>query len=524
MTEAITERPEPDVRHHDVAREWAPSVMTTEEPVAARWIGGLGLTFFLVGLAVLVLNGMGWTQTRVGMNGGALLLIIGLVGMLYHAASDADLQIRRAYLVLGFLWLAGATFATLYWVPQVGTYFLRFGYPSFVLALLFLLAAVRHETDASWRGAILGFFALLGVAGALTGLIGGTINEAFLLSYGLPVALLGLGFLWAFIGLVSVEDDRGHRMAIAAGVAGTVMFGIAFVRWLLPTIFASIPSAWGWTQPGPFLASVGIIQMAIGLLYMAVAVGLGSENRFVVLTRRELAAFFFSPLAYFILLGFALLSAFQFGMFVWQLTILDGGIGEPIIASLVLDLIPVFWMVLAVPLLTMRLFSEEHRSGTMEVLLTAPVTDAPIVLSKFLAVLVVFLSGWVVSALFLVALRIEGGQSFDYRPIISFGVALLCSGASFLAMGLFFSMVTRNQIVAGVLTAAAMLALVIIGLLQRFGGTSAWVALADYVSFLQLWRNTLQGKLALRDVAFQVSATIVWLFLTVKVLESRKWR
>lgn len=523
MTEAITERPEPEVRHHDVAREWAPSVMATEEPVAARWLGGLGLTFFLVGLAVVVLNGMGWKQTNVGINGGALLLIIGLVGMLYHAARDADLQIRRAYLVLGFLWLAGAAFATLYWVPQVGTYFLRFGYPCFVLALLFLLAAVRHETDVGWRGAILGCFALLGAAGALTGLIGGTISDAFLLSYGLPVALLGLGFLWAFIGLVSVDDDRGHYAAIAAGIAGVLMFGIAFVRWLLPTIFASIPNAWGWAAPGPFLASVGIIQMAIGLLYLAVAVGLGSENRFVVLTRRELAAFFFSPLAYFIVLGFAVMAALQFGIFVDRLSV--GAMSEPIIIGLVFSLIPVFWMVLAVPLLTMRLFSEEQRSGTMEVLLTAPVTDLPIVLSKFIAVSVVYFIGWGMYGLFLIALRVEGGQAFDYRPILSFGVALLCSGSSFLAMGLFFSSVTRNQIVAGVLTAAAMLGFVMLGLLSdMIRGSSDWLALADYVSFIQLWQNSLQGKLALRDVAFHISATIVWLFATLKVLESRKWR
>lgn len=579
-SKAITEKPEPEARpgHRDVAREWAPSVMAAEEPTVARWIGGFGLTFWLVGTATLAINLLvtGWAP-RIGVTGGMLFFIVGLVGMLYHAARDGDLQIRRAYAIFGLLWLVGAGIALFYQKPYVTAQFLRWGYGPCILALLFLLAFVRHETDAPWRAAILALFALIGTVAAVSGLSYGIVSEEFFLSYGLPLAVLGLVYLWAFIamhrgteetspkvflwvGLAAAllglsflavnnafffsyaggaaflllvclwayntgrSDDLGQVVGLCVGAAGALVFSIALVRWLLPTIFPGIVMSWGWATPGPFLASVGLIQMAAGLIYAAVAVGLCSENRFIVLTRRELAAFFYSPLAYFIILGFAVVGAIQFCMFVDNLTE-AGGRPEPIIMGMVYSLIPVVWMIFAVPLLTMRLFSEEQRTGTMEVLLTAPVNDLSIVLSKFCAVLTLYLMGWLPFGLFLIALRIEGGLPFDYRPTVSFALALVCSGANFLAMGLFFSSLTRNQIVAAILAGASMVALIVLGIIsERVGGGSAWATVTSYVSFLQLWQTALLGKLALKDVAFHISAAVIWLFLTLKVLESRKWR
>jgi ABC-2 type transport system permease protein len=287
---------------------------------------------------------------------------------------------------------------------------------------------------------------------------------------------------------------------------------------LLPSLFGAVEKSWGWQAPGQFLASVGILQMIIGLFYFAVALGLCSEYSFIVLTRRELAAFFYSPMAYFVLFFSAMIAALQFGIFV-SLTVVERP--EPIIISLVWPL-SIFSLLLIVPLLTMRLFSEEQRSGTMEMLQTAPVTDGSVVLSKFVATLIVFMMAWVPYGLFMIALRMEGGQPFDYRPIVSFAVALLCSGGGFVAMGLFYSSLTRNQLVAGVLSAVSMLFLLAPALIEA--GQGAWASLLSYISFVDLWRTTLLGKLALKDLAYHISATVVWLFLTMKVLESRKWR
>src|SRR3954447_7362783 len=112
---------------------------------------------------------------------------------------------------------------------------------------------------------------------------------------------------------------------------------------------------------------------------------------------------------------------------------------EPIVAQYVFELIPVIVQIFVVPAITMRLLAEEQRTGTLEVLLTAPVNESTVVLSKFLAAWFFYLLLWLPWWLYLIALRYFGGEEFDYRPILSFTVALVATGANFMAMGLFFS-------------------------------------------------------------------------------------
>jgi hypothetical protein len=125
-------------------------------------------------------------------------------------------------------------------------------------------------------------------------------------------------------------------------------------------------------------------------------------------------------------------------------------------------------------------------------------------------------------------MRIEGGQAFEYRPLLSFFIALACSGAGLLAMGLFISSLTRNQIVAAILSFAGMVvmtaAFFAVGIVERYFPSSAWVTILERISYVNLWFVSLEGKLAPQHLLFHVSAAVFWLFLTVKVLESRKWR
>src|SRR5262249_20265200 len=149
---------------------------------------------------------------------------------------------------------------------------------------------------------------------------------------------------------------------------------------LLPQLFYR----WGWlaTQPKPdYLETAGLLLMLLGLLYTGTATGLSSDSRFIVLTRRELAAFFYSPLAYIILICFAAVAAGQYFFFMLQLD--RQAVLEPVVYQYVWSfaIIPVIAQILVIPLLTMRLLSEERRSATLEVLLTAPVNDAPVVWS-----------------------------------------------------------------------------------------------------------------------------------------------
>jgi ABC-2 type transport system permease protein len=171
----------------------------------------------------------------------------------------------------------------------------------------------------------------------------------------------------------------------------------------------------------------------------------------------------------------------------------------------------------------MRTFSEERRTGTYEVLLTAPVQEWVVVLSKFLACWLFFLVAWLPMFMYLLTLPLVG-TSFDYRPILTFYLALACTGAGFIAMGTFFSSTTKNQIIAAVLTGAMMFfyLLTIVASSVPYVGDGIKSAVAG-LSFLSLWQSAAQGELTVQTILVHLSLTVFWLFLTVKVLETRKW-
>jgi ABC-type uncharacterized transport system permease subunit len=127
-----------------------------------------------------------------------------------------------------------------------------------------------------------------------------------------------------------------------------------------------------------------------------------------------------------------------------------------------------------------------------------------------------------------VALRVEGGEPFEYRPLLSFYLMVLFTSAGFVSMGLFFSSLTRNQIIAAVLTFMGMLIMTVFFFVQAFierqNPTSAWLPILKQMSYLDLWISSLQGDITPKYYVFHISAAVFWLFLTVKVLESRRWR
>jgi len=127
---------------------------------------------------------------------------------------------------------------------------------------------------------------------------------------------------------------------------------------------------------------------------------------------------------------------------------------------------------------------------------------------------------------FLLLIPLAAGAPFDYRPLMSFALSLVVAGAGMVAMGLFFSSLTRNQLVSAVLTFAGMLVLTSVYLIQEFfrEGGGAWLAVLKHISYLESWQDTLQGKVTPNiGLVFYASMAVFFLFLTVKVLESRKW-
>ncbi len=126
----------------------------------------------------------------------------------------------------------------------------------------------------------------------------------------------------------------------------------------------------------------------------------------------------------------------------------------------------------------------------------------------------------------MLALRVETGKEFDYRPMLSFYFALLFTGSSFIAMGLFFSSLSKNQIVGAMLTFIGMLALIVMGsgmVQQRESIGALWKSVFQNLSFAELWVSSLKGRLHVHSLIVQGSFTFMWLFLTVKVLEARRW-
>jgi ABC-type transport system involved in multi-copper enzyme maturation permease subunit len=528
MSKAITEQP------HDpaaapppwqTAQEIAPSVLREEEPWLARQFALVGLLLFLVGLFSIFLNASGYLQTwlsRMGVD--TLCLVAGVAALLFHASAEKELQLRRLYWIVGWLWLAAGVVMCLLALREAGRGWFLPGGASLAVALGFLVSFIRNEREAQPRDLTLLLVGAAGAVLALAGFAGGAVWRDFLLPYGALFALLGLVYLGAFVAIRGIGDDVGYQAGLGIGLLGLLVFFLAFVRAALFPMFFSAAS-----KPAPFLVPYGLVFMGLGLLYAAVSAGLCSDNTFITLTRRELLAFFYSPVAYFVLIAMTVVAWIYFFFFLIRSAQGGGELFSPMVVSAyVFDWGSIFCLVLIVPLLTMRLLSEERRSGTLEVLLTAPVNETTIVLSKFTAALIFFLMTWLPWPLFLLALRIENGQPFDGSPLISFLIAQALLGAAYLSMGLFFSSLTGNQIVSAILTAVGMIFWVVLALAQwvigRRSTGAGWATALDHVSFVRLWDDSLRGAISPRSVLFFLSVTVFFLFLTVKVLESRKWR
>ena len=506
------------------APEYAPSELRPEEPWIARRIGLLGAMLAVFGGMVVLFNELRGPRL-VGVTWGWVAIFLGAACLLFHAARDPDTQVRRAYGFLGVALLLVTVFLALVpakpspeaQAPEMGAMFLPYGPACLFLGLLFGLAFVRHETEPSWRRS--GLLAVLGVGGLLVLFcyVWGAIRPDFLVGPGLLLGLLGLAYLTGYVAQEGPASDRGYRVGLAIGVIGVLAFLYALGRSAVPRLFGM--------QVPPFLVPSGLLMMGLGLLYVVVSLGIVSDNRLVVQTRRELSSYFYSPVAYIVLLGMAVVGWVNYFLFIADFVV--RGPTEPIVRFYIFNLSPVIAVLFVVPALTMRLLSEERRTGTYEVLMSTPVNETTVVLGKFLAGLIFFLILWLPWGFYLVALRVENGKPFDYRPLLSFYIALTFSGAAFIAMGLFFSSLTRNQIIAAVLTFMGMLLYLALYLLSsqelsEYVG-SVWRGVFQHANFLQLWRESLGGRLPLRSLVLQGSLAVFWLFLTVKVLEARRW-
>lgn len=246
------------------------------------------------------------------------------------------------------------------------------------------------------------------------------------------------------------------------------------------------------------------------------------------LLARELGAFFLGPMAYIVLLAFEVIAFLNFWELVDALSQPQrefSSLRDPMTTYISASSLFWFCILVAVPLLTMRLIAEERRTGTIETLLTLPVSETEIVLAKWLAGFIMYLALLVPFALYLPFLYFQARYYFDLGPILSLGIGLSTMGMMFVAIGLFFSSLTKNQIVAAIWTFVVLFLMVVLTLLLYSVGVrqqSEWVEAVRFLAVYIQVRAFGQGQLDLRVIAIHLSVCAFALYVTVKILEIRR--
>jgi ABC-2 type transport system permease protein len=253
-------------------------------------------------------------------------------------------------------------------------------------------------------------------------------------------------------------------------------------------------------------------------------------NNILAIAHKELKSYFASPIAY-VVIGFA---AILFGWFFINLLYyfdrmsLQSGLGGPDSAVNVNEMLisPLFLnvsviLLFTLPLVTMRTYSEEKRSGTIELLLTAPLTDVQIVVGKFLGALVLYAAMMSVTLVHIGFLFAFGNP--EWQPVVTGYLGLLLMGGCFLSLGLFVSSLTRNQIVAGMITFAVFLMFWVINWIATFTGPTTQAVL-NYLSITEHLNDFARGVIDTKHVIYYVSFIAFSLFLTVRAVDSERWR
>ncbi len=258
-------------------------------------------------------------------------------------------------------------------------------------------------------------------------------------------------------------------------------------------------------------------------------------RNFLAIYTKEMRSYFVSPVAYVIAGVFLFLTGYlfrnilmQFNYYCLQFSqrqqFMQGGmpnlnLNEMVVTQFfaVMDFI---WL-MVVPMLTMRLFSEEKKSGTIELLMTSPVSPTQVLLGKFFAALSLYTA--IVALTLVYCLILEAYGDPDWGPIWSAYLGYLLLGGTFIGVGVLASSLTENQIVAVLLAFGALLLLWLIDWSASFAGPTA-AKILSYMSIIQHLQDFQRGVIDTGDVVFYLSFTFFTLFLTTRVLESRRWR
>ena len=249
-----------------------------------------------------------------------------------------------------------------------------------------------------------------------------------------------------------------------------------------------------------------------------------------IICRKELGSYFASPIAYVLLVMFGVVFGFMFWNALREFVLagiqseMSGrsfpmNVNEWIIRPLLsnLNVINLFF----VPLITMRLFAEEKRTGTIELLATSPVRDIEIILGKWLASVVLYACLLLFTALNFAFLFKYGHP--DWKPLLVGYLGIFLLAGALLAIGTFISSITKNQIIAGAITFGVCLLLYVFGWVSGYE-TATWARVLSYMSVITHFESFGKGVLDSKDAIFYVTVTFLGLFFTARSMESLRWR
>jgi ABC-2 type transport system permease protein len=256
---------------------------------------------------------------------------------------------------------------------------------------------------------------------------------------------------------------------------------------------------------------------------------------FYAIYRKEMGHYFVSPIAYVFIGLFLILTAFFFNFFLQaviqqslQMEMSGMRFGMPQDIDVPTEVMRAFFGLLSTlvlfitPILTMGVYAEERKRGTMELLMTSPVTEIEIVLGKFCASLTLFALMLLPTFIYLVFMFLHSEPMPPWRVMLAGYGGILLLGGSLMALGTFISSLTENQIIAAVLTFAAFLLIWVLDIGRNASGTVASVL--TYLSVIRHYEDFTRGVIDTSGLIYYLSFIFLFVFLTVRSVDSMRWR
>lgn len=242
-----------------------------------------------------------------------------------------------------------------------------------------------------------------------------------------------------------------------------------------------------------------------------------------ILVAKELKGYFYSPIAYIVIAASLLINGWTF----WLMVNYLNNPMAPVAGSIMKIFFGgtfFYWfqIILLSSVITMRLFSEERRSGTIEVLMTAPLSDIEVVLSKFFSALLFFMIMWGPTLVYMYIL--QKYASVDIGPVLTGYIGTFCAGGLFLSIGLMASSLTKNQVIAAVISFALSIVLFSLAFLSGIMKGNIARNVLSYIGILEHFEDFGKGVIDTRAILFYVTIVVFNLFITVRIVEARKWR